>query len=36
VAKDLRGYLEQLRQRGGELVEIDRPVRPHEFEGPRF
>lgn len=32
MAKDLRGFLDRLRARGGDLVEIDRPVKPHEFE----
>jgi 2,5-furandicarboxylate decarboxylase 1 len=32
LARDLREYLQQLRARPGELIEIDKPVRPHEFE----
>lgn len=32
MAKDLRSFLNQLRSRQGDLVEIDRPVRPHDFE----
>ncbi|HEX3972347.1 MAG TPA: hypothetical protein VHX19_13540, partial [Stellaceae bacterium] len=33
MAKSLRGFVDQLRARGGEdLVEIDKPVRPHEFD----
>lgn len=32
MAKDLATYLDQLRSRAGELVEIERPVRPAEFE----
>jgi 2,5-furandicarboxylate decarboxylase 1 len=32
VAKDLRSYLEGLRSRAGDLVEIERPIRPHDFE----
>ncbi len=32
MAKDLRSFLEQLRSRPGELVEIERSVRPHDFE----
>jgi 2,5-furandicarboxylate decarboxylase 1 len=32
VAKDLRSYLRQLRSRPGDLVEVERPVRPHQFE----
>lgn len=32
MAKDLRGFLDRLRQHSGDLIEIDGPVRPHEFE----
>ena len=32
MAKDLRGFLDRLRARGGDLVEIDQPVKPHEFD----
>jgi 2,5-furandicarboxylate decarboxylase 1 len=32
MAKDLRSYLEQLRSLPGSLVEIERSVRPHDFE----
>ena len=32
MAKDLRSFLEQLRSRPGELVEIERSVRPHDFD----
>lgn len=32
MTKDLRGFLDRLRRRSGDLIEIDRPVRPHEFD----
>lgn len=32
MAKDLRGFLDQLRTLEGELLEIKRPIRPHQFE----
>lgn len=32
MPKDLRGFLHELRARPDELIEVDRPVRPHEFE----
>jgi hypothetical protein len=31
MAKSLRGYVDQLRTRD-DFIEIDKPVRPHEFE----
>jgi UbiD family decarboxylase len=32
LPKDLRSFLQQLRAHPGELVEVERRVRPHEFE----
>ena len=32
MAADLRSFLDRVRAETGDLVEIDRPVRPHEFE----
>jgi len=31
MAKNLRGFVDQLRMRGGDLIEIDKPVQPHQF-----
>src|SRR5262245_10137359 len=32
MAKDLRSFLDELRFHSGQLVEVEQPVRPHEFE----